>query len=1693
MFRSRGGGVTMLHITEDTPPDMLAGAMDLTVHLPSGRSIKMSVERSTPMMDLLVQITTNNQLQLSNYTLQALGMAPSAQHSDKILPFKPNTPIGALDTQHVRVLPKGRSLPAPKYVAPGHQPFESTFRLKVHLPRNQLYVTRVSRNVLLEDIMKKVCEEKNLDPMKYEFKHPGNLDEVLDPKLTLSDYQITEIYVVHKGTTNLNQAFSAADIMSLRKEEERKHMHNKTGGGVFNLIFKRGKSSMGSGSVSSDNRSISPTQSDDSRSVTPPGVQPPPIITPPKKDPPPERPKPPQRKRRPAPKPPQIQSEGVKEVDAEKTPSVLSNDDLSTETATQSEGKKAISENGLTICHSRNSSDSSGYHEASILSEHCANTSLPRGRPKSALVQPLQGGSNLTSMAAHSRSTTSLIAGRKKKAAPLPPSVVVTPASSVLSAPSTEKPSPLVASQPNSTPNEEDFPEVLEPLTSTINPVPLPRRRSGNPPVPQPRHDIQSLSESRNEPVVYKEPKNNQNDLFNETIIEEIIREKLEMARETVTPESVSRDIEEPPIEDMLLSLEAVSPFSSLQELTNVPNEEFSKTTTSSANLVTKSDEPSHASMVELQKSVIQNIFASTDFLGESKPPEVVALIPKTPKDEKKFASKVDTFGKKQCFKIGSSILEHNFDPESTSLGSKKDTDSVSSKNSVSSALNAFHFVDEISDVDESMFTGSQSKAASKKRPEIFNQLFGMHAFEEIERPKLIKNLSVTSLSSVSSIPGFGGTNMTKWGNTEELNDVALSVFSVRNEWLAGDASDTESLTSNFTTQTPNDNLLPISPHSDTRNKFEEKSLDSTDSGIAQDSHSDREREVQDLPIDSPPKVFVPREQDSVPPTEEQSIGIDSVVNKEPSFNETVTSAKVQSSKDKQNNALSDDTTDKLVIATEIVAPVEPSLPTQVLSDIKVAPQPPKRQFADAKNSKLGKICTNQQNESELIDIDWHYQLPSPPKAFRDVSPLDPSAYEATSVGDLKDSVVTSPELFEKLKSLEDSHSENGTLKSEVTSIASEEPLNTLSLEHLEKRKSLVYNRELATSLKMTDSIGIKAETKASLGDTFSNSLSTFESTYDNMTNTSIVQEVSNKRSKSYAVSNTLPNFKITTYDVPKQKIKVFEDETIRSNSTTSNLKKSFGGSMQNISHSAKQNGDYVTKETSHEYIFYRPKPMNVPPNVSRSGSFSDNRLPMKPVSRSKSQLTLTKYKDVKSGPVRDESLSRSTSSFDISGLQSLEVMKLIQNKLDTPTGPVENLQPKEQPRRQITPQSILPESEIEDKEVVPKESNEDRLVSTRPIKKYHYRGPPAVELATWSERPKVPVAVKEDADYKLGNHFNNISSKLIVNTTNNNISSNNSIEIKGAPKSYGEYKESDAKFGGANEEITQKSGNVVIKIGGNQNSFTRNFDNPKLLGPTGYRKPFSNVNGNANGYTNKPRPHSIALDSNFDISRVPVVRSVEFKKPYKDIQGNNTSVTHIFSGNDSLYSYNNNINEPEQYRSAENIKNLEKGESETHRKIFRVGSYKPIENHAPPVVRGFRAQTNSDVSHRLSWNPSNYGTLPLKTKQEKEYSTNQHVPFSQLNLRRTESSRIINNDGINQTRIEDYEKTNSYTSLPSAFINRKVEVAPPPPPPQMPKLILRKTPPKEVRIHATVDPRDMLMESIRNFGGKKGLKLAKA
>jgi len=46
---------------------------------------------------------------------------------------------------------------------------------QVRLPRNQLFVTRVTGRTLFADLLRTVCEEKDLDPRLYELRHPGEL------------------------------------------------------------------------------------------------------------------------------------------------------------------------------------------------------------------------------------------------------------------------------------------------------------------------------------------------------------------------------------------------------------------------------------------------------------------------------------------------------------------------------------------------------------------------------------------------------------------------------------------------------------------------------------------------------------------------------------------------------------------------------------------------------------------------------------------------------------------------------------------------------------------------------------------------------------------------------------------------------------------------------------------------------------------------------------------------------------------------------------------------------------------------------------------------------------------------------------------------------------------------------------------------------------------------------------------------------------------------------------------------------------------------------------------------------------------------------------------------------------------------------------------------------------------------------
>ncbi|KAL4148818.1 hypothetical protein QTP88_002969 [Uroleucon formosanum] len=367
-------------VTEDTPPDMLSGAMDLNVILPNGSVIKMSVERSTPMMDLLVQITTAHKLSPGSHALHAIG-------DRGVLPYKPSTPIGALDTWTVNIVPKNLSKNG-RYQSQSimkciTKPFEQTFRLQVHLPRNQLYVSRISPKTQLNNILKQVCFEKNLDPAKYTLRKPDKLNEPLDLTKTLVEYKLQQLSLVLNTNSTLIGGLSSDDIMSRAPKK-------------FSC-----DDSLSSGSLGG--RSLSPTRSDESSDT--PRRHPLMVKVLPSR---------PVRKRRLAPKPP-------------------------------SQPRNAPEQ--TIISHSRNSSDSSGYHESSVLSDavdYSVGMTRSGNFPPSKTSGPTMSRSmtnlqacgqnqnqfseipfmsNNIGQSKHSVSTTSLISiqSRKKKAAPLPP------------------------------------------------------------------------------------------------------------------------------------------------------------------------------------------------------------------------------------------------------------------------------------------------------------------------------------------------------------------------------------------------------------------------------------------------------------------------------------------------------------------------------------------------------------------------------------------------------------------------------------------------------------------------------------------------------------------------------------------------------------------------------------------------------------------------------------------------------------------------------------------------------------------------------------------------------------------------------------------------------------------------------------------------------------------------------------------------------------------------------------------------------------------------------------------------------------------------------------------------------------------------------------------------------------------------
>lgn len=137
-----------------------------------------------------------------------------------------NDSLQSLDYNRITPLP----------IVTSNAPFEQTFRITVLLPKDQLYVARLGARVPLSKLLELICDNKQLDSNKYEFRNPGkcslllpfcisvkinNVLFLVDPSqvyscdLTIGAVGLSEIRLCHKNESY--DSFNTDEILKLQR------------------------------------------------------------------------------------------------------------------------------------------------------------------------------------------------------------------------------------------------------------------------------------------------------------------------------------------------------------------------------------------------------------------------------------------------------------------------------------------------------------------------------------------------------------------------------------------------------------------------------------------------------------------------------------------------------------------------------------------------------------------------------------------------------------------------------------------------------------------------------------------------------------------------------------------------------------------------------------------------------------------------------------------------------------------------------------------------------------------------------------------------------------------------------------------------------------------------------------------------------------------------------------------------------------------------------------------------------------------------------------------------------------------------------------------------------------------------------------------------------------------------------------
>ncbi|KAL3831662.1 hypothetical protein ACJMK2_023386 [Sinanodonta woodiana] len=162
--------------------------VDLNVLMPDGATKLVTVDPNTPMMDLLVNLAASSRLNPSKHTLCVLSL-----DRKKMVDYKAHQTVGSLTTPENRTVflkIVAKITEEEKKKSKSAQPFEMTYRFTINLPHGQKKVVRMSPKTPLSEIHQTICQERHFDPACYTFQLPQHPDQRLGLHLTLRDLDL---------------------------------------------------------------------------------------------------------------------------------------------------------------------------------------------------------------------------------------------------------------------------------------------------------------------------------------------------------------------------------------------------------------------------------------------------------------------------------------------------------------------------------------------------------------------------------------------------------------------------------------------------------------------------------------------------------------------------------------------------------------------------------------------------------------------------------------------------------------------------------------------------------------------------------------------------------------------------------------------------------------------------------------------------------------------------------------------------------------------------------------------------------------------------------------------------------------------------------------------------------------------------------------------------------------------------------------------------------------------------------------------------------------------------------------------------------------------------------------------------------------------------------------------------------------